>query len=160
MKFLQQQHLRKRSIQSLVMAKYHYYEEIETFIKGCQSNVEDSDDEEQLIDGILAAIDTEKRSHHKILVCIFEFLSLGEILRVSRSNRKMYIVSGDTRMLRQNFIRKPKKLESITQAIDIPLAVEGGGAEAPGQYVYAVRPGTMSNKKPQKKRTQVENRRL
>ena len=62
--------------------------------------MDDSDDEEQLIDGILAAIDTEKRNHHKILVCVFEFLSLGEILRVSRSNRKIYTVSGDTRMLR------------------------------------------------------------
>jgi len=37
--------------------KYHYYDEIEAFIKGCQANVEDSEDEEQLIDGILAVID-------------------------------------------------------------------------------------------------------
>ena len=78
------------------MSKYHYYEEIEAFVRGCKQSVDDSEDEEHLIDGILAVIDMEKRDHHVILVHLFEFLTFAEILRLSRVNRKLYIVSGDT----------------------------------------------------------------
>jgi hypothetical protein len=52
-KFLYQQHLKKQTITYLLMQKYHYYEEIESFVRGCQSNVDDSEDEEHLIEGIL-----------------------------------------------------------------------------------------------------------
>jgi hypothetical protein len=58
-----------------------------------------------LIDGILSVIDMEKRDHHRILVCLFEFLRFSEILKLGRVNRKLYIVSGDTKMLRNNFMR-------------------------------------------------------
>ena len=48
----------------------------------------------------LLDIENEKRDHHEIIVMILSFLSLGEVLRISNINRKLYIVSGDISLLR------------------------------------------------------------
>ena len=51
------------------------------------------------------ALEQLKRGHHFILLKILSYLTLRELLRVSKVNRKLYIVSGDTSLL-SNFLKK------------------------------------------------------
>lgn len=73
------------------MSKYEYYQ-------GINLNSE-------RIHEHLFKIEKEKKGHHEILVRVLSYLSLSEILRISHTNRKLYIVSGDITLLR-NFTKQ------------------------------------------------------
>jgi hypothetical protein len=45
-------------------------------------------------------IERMKRDHHVALIGILTYLTLKEIILISRINRKLYIVSGDINLLR------------------------------------------------------------
>jgi len=45
-----------------------------------------------------------KRKHHSLLLHILSFLTMNElIIKISRLNRKLYIVSGDLNLLKEYY---------------------------------------------------------
>ncbi|TNV83623.1 hypothetical protein FGO68_gene1214 [Halteria grandinella] len=133
--FLTLQNLNRFNPAQLVLAKFEYYEDIQSLVRGIEFATDDSDGEEALIENLLAVIETEKREHHQILVCMFQFFTLVEILRLSRVNRKLYIVSGDTQMLRKNYMRGNERRGSQQQRGGNMRKTVGNHPE---EYIYQV----------------------
>jgi len=53
-----------------------------------------------------------KRAHHNCLITILSFLDLRELLKASKVNRKLYIVSGDKQLLK-NFYQSANQVVTI-----------------------------------------------
>ena len=88
---------RKFSASQRLLTAYEYFDGIPEFIQTYFEPGEINKIQHQLIEqSICDYVEVLKKDHHELLLNILSYLPLKDIiLKVSRLNRKLYIVSGD-----------------------------------------------------------------